>query len=205
MERSRAWYRRLLLAGGVAVTTTAVLFVAVPPAAATPAISGTVQDGFENPVVTPGTFDAFVAGEQMGAWTVTSGDVDLTGAGFWETAEGVQSLDLNGVQPGAVALDLDTIPLLSYRVSYALAGNPSAGPAIKTGQVRINGNVVQNISFDITGRTRADMGYIRKSFLFLATSHVSTLEFRSTTSPGGFGPVIDDVRVQTCLLIICLG
>ena len=31
----------------------------------------------------------------------------------------------------------------------------------------------------------------------------SSLEFVSTTA-GGFGPVIDDVQVQPCLLILCL-
>jgi hypothetical protein len=74
-----------------------------------------------------------------------------------------------------------------------------------TGQVLVNGKVAKNFSFDITGKSRADMGYVTRELTFLATSGTTTLEFASTTTPGGFGPVIDNVRVQSCLLIICLG
>lgn len=43
-----------------------------------------------------GTFQRFFAPATMGAWTVTEGSVDLSGAGFWQTADGNQSLDLEG-------------------------------------------------------------------------------------------------------------
>jgi choice-of-anchor C domain-containing protein len=173
--------------------------VNAPPAAAT----GGFQDGFESPVVSPNTFALFVAGQQMGAWTVTRGDVHLIGAGFWQAAEGVQSLDLDGGQQGAVETTFATIPLVTYKVSYRLAGNPSAGPTVKTGQVLVNGQPVQNFSFDITGKTLTNMGYVQKSFLFLTVGHSVTLGFSSTTTPSGFGPALDDVVVQSCLLILC--
>lgn len=47
------------------------------------------------------------------------------------------------------------------------------------------------------------MGYVHEEFTFLATGNSTTLEFASTT-PGGYGAVIDDVDVQPCLLLICL-
>ena len=80
----------------------------------------------------------------------------------------------------------------------------SAARAIKTGQVLINGQVAKSFSFDITGKSEANMGYVTKEFTFLATGDSTTLEFASTTTPSGYGPVIDNVRVESCLLIICL-
>jgi hypothetical protein len=47
-------------------------------------------------------------------------------------------------------------------------------------------------------------GSVYKHTYFLANSPSATLEFRSTTG-SGFGPVIDAVRVESCLLIICVG
>lgn len=161
-------------------------------------------DGFENPVVPANGFVTFVAGQPMGVWTVTRGDVHLIGQNFWQAAEGVQSLDLDGAVNGGVAVAFHTIPLFAYRVSYALAGNPDSGPTVKTGKVRVNGATAQEFTFDITGKSRANMGYVKKSFAVLATSGSMTLEFISTTTPGGWGPVIDDVVVEKCLLILCL-
>jgi choice-of-anchor C domain-containing protein len=163
-------------------------------------------DGFESPVVPPNTFVTFVAGQQMGVWTVTQDDVHLIGQSFWQAAEGVQSLDLDGSTGanGGVAVTFHTLPLFAYRVSYALAGNPASGPTIKTGKVRVNGATAQQFSFDITGKSLANMGYVKKSFAVLATSGSMTLEFVSTTTPGGWGPVIDDVVVEKCLLVLCL-
>ncbi|MBB4904979.1 hypothetical protein [Actinophytocola algeriensis] len=83
-------------------------------------------------------------------------------------------------------------------------GKPGLGPGDQTGQVLANGNVIQNFAFDITGKTFTDMGYVKKHTHFLATSTSATLEFRSTTG-SGFGPVIDAVHVESCLLVICVG
>lgn len=174
---------------------------------ATPAAATVVfRDGFEAPVATVGSFDLYSAGQQMGAWTVTRDDVHLIGAGFWQNAEGLQSLDLDGALNGAIKTRINITPLISYKVSYALAGNPASGPTIKTGQVLVNGNVVQSFSFDITGKSISNMGYVRKSFLILlTTSSQLNLEFSSTTQPAGFGPVLDDIRVESCLLVLCPG
>ena len=163
------------------------------------------SDGsFETPVVTPSTFQRLFAGQTMGAWQVTSGSVDLIGAGFWQAAKGVQSLDLDGGDNGTIEQTFTTIPLNTYEVSYALAGNPASGPTVKTGEAFVNGALAQNFSFDVTGKTLANMGYVHREFTFVATGLATTVRFASTTTPGGFGPVLDDVDVESCLLIICL-
>jgi choice-of-anchor C domain-containing protein len=199
MSSLRAWGRRTVVVTGALALLAGLGGINASPAAAT----GGFQDGFESPVVAPNTFALFVAGQQMGVWAVTRGDVHLIGAGFWQATEGVQSLDLDGGQQGAIATSFATLPLVTYKVSYRLAGNPAAGPAIKTGQVLINGQVVQNFSFDVTGKTFANMGYVQRSFLFLTLGSSAALAFSSTTTPSGFGPVLDDVVVQSCLLILC--
>jgi hypothetical protein len=86
-----------------------------------------------------------------------------------------------------------------YRIHYSLAGNPEGGPAVKTGKVLVNGVPFQHFSFDTTGKTKAEMGYVRNSFVASIRGAAPTLTFVSTTSPAGHGPVIDDVSVEACL------
>jgi choice-of-anchor C domain-containing protein len=156
------------------------------------------------PVRAPNTFVTVVAGQSLGAWTVSQGNVDHVGAGFWQAADGVQSLDLDGgAVRGGVAQQIDTVPLLTYKVRFKLAGNVDAGPLVKTGQVLVDGNVLANFSFDVTGKSRANMGYVGVETHFVASGFSATLEFRSTTG-SGYGPVIDKVTVDSCVLIICL-
>lgn len=189
---------RIFRGAVLAVVTSIVVSVgtAVPASAS----GGTT---FETPVVAPNSFQLFTAGQTIGPWTVTRDDVHLVGAGFWQAADGVQSLDLDGGRAGAIARQISTTPLVTYRISYALAGNPASGPTIKTGRVLVNGHAVQNFSFDITGKTFADMGYVHRHVYFLATGVSATIEFSSTTSPSGWGPVLDDIDIDSCLLVLC--
>ena len=193
--------RRLLVAVLSAGVLAGLTVVTATPAQA---LTGISNGSFETPVVIPNIFITVGAGGSIGAWTITQATVDLIGAGFWQAADGVQSVDLSGSSAGGVAQSFTTVPLLTYRVSYKLAGNPASGPVIKTGELLANGNVVQSFSFDTTGKTFANMGYTHQTETFVASGLTSTIEFRSTTNTA-FGPVIDDVDVQSCLLVICLG
>ncbi|MBC6459759.1 hypothetical protein [Actinomadura sp. HBU206391] len=49
-------------------------------------------------------------------------------------------------------------------------------------------------SFDITGKSRDDMGYVRRAFYFRSLTSQATLGFTSTTQ-SGYGPVLDAVSV----------
>ncbi|MEU9124377.1 choice-of-anchor C family protein [Streptomyces sp. NPDC048506] len=169
-------------------------------AVAPSAVSHFDDGSFETPKVEPNTFQEFTAGQHMGPWKVTSGSVDLNDAGYWQAAEGDQSVDLNGMEPGAVAQTFATTPGVRYTVSYALAGNPHPeGPTVKTGKVLIDGQDVQDFSFDVTGKSYKDMGYVMREVAFVATGKSTTLTFASTTAPRtASGPVIDDVTVERC-------
>jgi choice-of-anchor C domain-containing protein len=183
------------------MVTMAGLICAMTPS---PAAAGgpVLREGFETPIV-QGNYVRLPVGTQIGQFTVTRGNVDLVTSSLWQVIEGRQNLDLAGDQQGAVARTFGTVPLITYRVTYALAGNPNSIPVVKTGEVSANGQVVQQFSFDTTGTTFTDMGFVYRTFYILTTSLSVTLEFASTTVPAPYGPVIDDVRVDSCLLVLC--
>lgn len=131
----------------------------------------------------------------MGSWYVSGGAVDLIGAGTWQAAEGDQSIDLNA--RGAVSQTFTTNVGTTYTVTYSLAGNPYDLPALKTGEALIDGQRFQEFSFDVTGKTYGNMGYVRRQFTFVATGTTTTLTFAGTMSAtAANGAVIDDVCVE---------
>ncbi|MEU0991232.1 choice-of-anchor C family protein [Streptomyces sp. NPDC005953] len=165
--------------------------LAAPSAAA---VSRFDDGSFEYPTAPANSFTTVNSGQAIGPWQVTSGGVDLIGDGFWQAAEGGQSVDLNATQAGTVTQTFTTTPGRTYTVTYALAANPEGAPAVKTGRVLVDGQNFQDFSFDSTGKTRAAMGYVQRQVTFVANASTTTLGFAST-SPGAYGPVIDDVRV----------
>nr|WP_223182930.1 MULTISPECIES: choice-of-anchor C family protein [unclassified Streptomyces] len=175
--------------------------VTATPAAA---VSRFDDGSFEYPTAPAHAFTTLVAGQSIGPWRVVSGSVDLIGAGFWQAAEGDQSVDLNGTQAGAVAQTFTTVAGRTYTVTYALASNTAGGPAVKTGKVLIDGQDFQDFSFDSTGRTAAAMGYVQRQVTFVANAPTTTLGFAST-GPTAHGPVIDDVRVTAASPCSCTG
>jgi choice-of-anchor C domain-containing protein len=173
---------------------------AQPARAQHTAVTSFANGGFENPVVPANTFTPFTAGSTIGPWRVAAGTVDLVGSGFWQAAEGGQSIDLNGNTPGMIEQPAQTRFGGCYTVTYTLAGNPDGGPAIKRGFARVtqigvgHPSFQRNFAFDTTGKSRAAMGYVQQRFRFRALSHGITVTFGSAT-PGAFGPVIDGVAL----------
>ncbi|MEU9126971.1 choice-of-anchor C family protein [Kitasatospora sp. NPDC048540] len=190
-SRTRTAVTALLVAGAAALAAPA------QAAGGHRALSHFDDGSFETPKVAANTFAGLTAGQTIGPWSVTAGSVDLIGAGFWQAAEGDQSLDLNGSNSGTVAQSFTTVPGATYSVTYALAGNPEGGVALRTGRVLVDGQNFQDFSFDVSGRTRAAMGYVGHQFSFVAQNTSTTLGFTSTVA-GAYGPVIDNVRVTEC-------
>ncbi len=189
-----------------ALLLTALTFVAGPAQAdVRPHVADLSNGGFESPVVPTSTpFVDLVAGQTIGPWTVGGDSVDLNSPRQWDAAEKQQSLDLNGSAPGSVTQTISTFPLTTYVVTFQLAGNPDGGPAVKTGVVEVDGSVVADYSFDVRGHSRRSMGYVEQTVYFTTLLDTSVgLTFASSTN-GAYGPVIDDVQVSSCLLVICL-
>jgi choice-of-anchor C domain-containing protein len=185
------------------LTMLALAGAAVPlaGAGAVTILNGSFEDGID-----PGGFTTLYAGQpsatNITGWTVTTGNIDYIG-NYWQAANGVRSLDMNGLEPGAISQTLTGLTSgHQYTVTFSLAGNPDNGPAVKTLEVTAGvGN--QSYSFDITTTpsTHGHMGWVRESFVFTANATSDILAFASTTTsiPQGslpaFGPALDNVSI----------
>jgi choice-of-anchor C domain-containing protein len=148
-------------------------------------------------------FVTYSAGETFGGWTVKSGSVDHIG-GYWQAARDRQSVDLNGGpdHAGSVSQDISTIPGRSYKLRFAMAGNPElipnigCFPGVKKMAINWSGEKIATVSFDSSGHSRTNMGWIYHGYLVTADSAVTRLKFRSLTLTGACGPALDDVSVR---------
>jgi choice-of-anchor C domain-containing protein len=154
----------------------------------------TNSGGACNPVF--GGFATFSAGSScITGWSIVGRNVDYIN-GYWTAADLNHSLDMNGNQgPGAaVQQTFATIPDLQYLVSFSLAGNPGGAPTVKSLRVDAAGQS-GNYTFNISGASRANMGWLTEIFNFTANSTTTTLMFASTTSGCCSGPALDNVSV----------
>jgi choice-of-anchor C domain-containing protein len=131
----------------------------------------------------------------LGAWSITSGGVDLVGPRAAHAAEGKQFIDLNGngQGPATITQTVPTTPGHTYLVQYSVAGNPNGPPAVKTGVVSFAG-VAHPFQFDTTGHTNEDLGWRVDQFQTTVCTDHPTLTLTSTTE-GDRGPNIDRVTV----------
>ena len=91
-----------------------------------------------------------------------------------------RSLDLVGSGAGGIggiSQTFDTVPGQTYVVSFDLAGNFGAPPVIKPLAVTVNG-VTTNFTFDTTGATGTNMGWVTRSVQFTATGDQQHDQFR---------------------------
>jgi choice-of-anchor C domain-containing protein len=173
-------------------------------AVAWPCMAAPFQNGsFENASADPdGSFVTLVAGSaQITGWTVVSGNIDYIGA-YWMASNGARSLDLVGNQNvGGIEQTFDTVPGVTYLVLFDLAGNPEGPPTIKPLTVSA-GTVIRSYTFDITGKSRSNMGWTTKQLTFTASGLATTLSFVSDTTGLGccWGATLDNVRLQPLLL-----
>lgn len=134
-------------------------------------------------------------------WIVSTGNIDWNGPPpcSYVASNGTHSLDLVGTGGvGGIQQTFDTTPGVTYRVSFDLAGNPGAPPAIKPLTVTVDG-VTMNYTFDITGHTQTSMGWETKTFAFVASGTSATINFVSdVTASGGTlnaGAALDNVQI----------
>ena len=165
--------------------------------------------GFEAPAIPANAFIRYGTGSTIGPWRVTQGNVDLTGANFWQAADGRQSLDLEGSESG----DDRTAPRAPHR--RLLHGDLRAGrqPGRRPdGEARLarvsqhtlgHPTVQKNFIFNTAGKSHGPTwATSRQRFRFRALSGSPRLTFASTTG-GGYGPVIDAVYVTQSNPIEC--
>jgi choice-of-anchor C domain-containing protein len=136
-------------------------------------------------------------------WEVVGvNSVDYIGE-YWKASDGNRSIDVSGVGPGAIEQTFDTVPNEIYRVAFDIAGNPDnnstwPSPSIKGLRATIdtgNHSLFKDFTFDATGQSLENMGWLAQEFLFTAENTTSTLRFTSLTE-GAFGPALDNVNVS---------
>jgi len=104
------------------------------------------------------------------------------------------SIDMSGVEAGTLSQTFATTIGNTYTVSFYLSGNPAGLPALKTLDVSATGGTVGSYSYDASANTLSSMNWTQETYEFMATAASTTLTFVSTT-PGEFGPAIDNVVV----------
>ncbi len=153
-----------------------------------------LQNGSFESGVSPGTNQQLAPGSaNITAWTVLAHSIDYVGT-YWLASNGGRSIDLSGAAPGGISQAFATIPGRQYNVLFDMAGNPDCSPTVKQLRVQAAGQS-GDFTFDITGRSRSNMGWQTKVWQFTAAEATTTLEFDSLDASGGAGPAIDNVWV----------
>ena len=178
--------RRFLTIGLVTLAMVAM----VPTVQANLILNGSFENG-----VNPGSYATLGTGSpNITGWTVV-GSIDYIGS-YWQAADGSRSIDLNGFfAEGSVSQTFSTVVGQWYSVEFYMAGNPDGSPIVKT-LVATGGTVFEDqFSFDVTGHTKADMGWEKRTFGFTAQDVNTTLTFASDISGGAYGAALDKVSV----------
>lgn len=180
-----------------------LLWVSCGVATALPFQNGSFESGS---IVPCNTFNIPAGSTIITGWTVSVGNIDWLGAPVpacgWQASQGNNSLDLVGSGAGGIggiSQTFDTVPGQTYTVLFDMAGNFGAPPVIKPLAVTING-VTTNFTFDTTGATGTNMGWVTRSVQFSATGTSSTINFVSDVSASGgtlnAGAALDNVRIS---------
>lgn len=163
----------------------------VSPVHANLILNGSFETGTE-----PGVFATLGTGStDITNWTV-GGSIDYIGS-YWNAADGVRSIDLNGFfAEGSVSQSFTTVPSQSYHVTFYMAGNPDGTPVVKT--LVATGGSVSSLEFSFAGgSTLTDMGWELREFDFIASGTSTTLTFASSNdADGAFGAALDQVNVN---------
>lgn len=156
-----------------------------------------VDGDFESEAVTGQFFNRHSAGQSFATgWVVESGSIDLVKA--WQHAKGNNSVDLNGDSRGAIYQNATTVAGQSYRLRFAMAGNPDASfgeNPVKQMQVWWGDTLLDTVAFDTTGFSAVTMGWQYQEYLVVATGTVTRLRFVSLTGQQT-GATLDDVSLE---------
>lgn len=147
-----------------------------------------------------GSFQTVGTGATFGAnnaWTVVSGSVDWIGNYWTSPSPGGGSVDLDGNSVGSISQTLFGLAAGTYKISFALSGNPDGPPPTKALEVSVTGSAAQDYTYPVVG-DKANMNYAINSYVFTWGGGNATLTFASLNAPSDnpYGPVIGDVSIS---------
>ncbi len=138
-----------------------------------------VSDGLFREGANPGTIATYTTGQNLGNWTVQSGDVELVGTTLQSSPLGGRSVDLNGSTTGAISQTLSTTAGRQYQVLFNVSGNWLSGEATKDFRVSTGGTSQDYSLAQPTGWSSSNMLFSGRSLTFTADSSSTTLAFQS--------------------------
>lgn len=164
-----------------------------------------INGGFEQPSdpPVPGNFVTIGPGQELlfgfCGWFVESGTIDVVDAQAplfginWASQpsiDGVQVLDLNGINNGTMRQDFTTVASQNYTITFGMANNPlNGGP--ETGRMLVldhpSGTVLVDLPLAHDSSTFTEPHWVTVSQPFTAIGPTTRIRFISTTTPDG-GP-----------------
>jgi len=167
------------------------LAIAATTARANLLVNGSFEQG-------PGGFTSLNPGSTaITGWVVTRGQIDyIVNPPGWVAADGAKSLDLNG-SPGIGGIEqiFATVSNQQYSVSFAMSANPTTARISSMGVQAASQSA--SFTFDSTGHSDTNMGWVADNWTFTALGTTTTLEFFSTdTLNANIGPALDNVSVD---------
>ena len=170
-----------------------------------------LNGGFEIGTAPPnGQFSTPLSGDSttISNWIVggpAGASVDYI-SGYWQPNSGSRSIDLSGSTDGAGGFKWGSLSQTfattlgqQYKVSFWLSGNPDGPPPTKAIDVSVGSTLFQT-TFALAAHptTRADMGWVLTTFLFVANAASQTITFSANAVANNtfYGPAIDDVDIS---------
>jgi len=136
------------------------------------------------------------AGVTIPGWEVIEGSIDLLDQ-YFQASDGNRSIDMCGTSGfGSIQQHIETVPGKTYQVSFDMSGNHEGLPKIKKLKMSAAGQSA-NFEFDTTGINSKNMGWIQKSWSFVASDDQTNLTINTLhdSGPASCGPCIDNVKV----------
>ncbi|MEM7470331.1 MAG: choice-of-anchor C family protein [Pseudomonadota bacterium] len=162
---------------------------------ATGANAAVVNGSFEDPGTFNGNFTTFGAGSfALNGWTINSGSIDLINT-YWENSDGFYSINLDGASPGSISQTMTGLSVgKSYKLAFDMAANTDGANDV-VGVTAAVGRDFQSFTFDGTGNSRNDMGWLTYTMEFTATAQSMLLSFSSDSPSGPYGAALDNISV----------
>ncbi len=174
---------------------------------------------FESPVATEGGWDIYDSGTGGLGWAVAwngsfEGAPEIAklelhnGVGGWLPYEESQYAELDtdwGVSDGEqasviISQDIDTVPGVTYNVSYAFSARPDTGAGENILDLLVNGSPVQTMG-PVAGVSNTS--WDTDTYSFIATDESTTIAFRDSGTPNSVGTFIDAVSVSCDEEVVC--
>jgi|SRR6185437_11651862 len=185
------------------VAGAALLFISAGAVGAKAALL--VDGGFDALTVSNSFYDNYgpVAGDPHyvnnvfdGAWTITTGNIDLVSQSTWPAQTSPNFIDLTGNTNGAIQQTFATTAGDLYNLTFYVSNNPGGSPHPAVASVSV-GDLSTTVNHD--GATADNLNWTLVSETFMALASTSTLTFAEQDDCCNGGVLLDTVSVTAAV------